>query len=194
MVCVMDGELVDRIARGDEPAFLVVYEQHGAAIYRVAYRLLGDASLAEDIRHECFMTLVRQPGRFDPTRASLRTFLLAITRNLSLAARRRWLRDEDARGLEEAMPDTGRPDPLRRLLRDEARDRVRAAVGRLSVLQRETLVLVDYEDLSLAEAAAVVGADIGTIKARLHRARSALRRDLTRDSCWTPTSVRRSRV
>lgn len=185
---------MERIAQGDDPAFLVVYEQHGNAIYRVAYRLLGDGSLAEDIRHECFMTLLRQPGRFDPTRASLRTFLLAITRNLALAARRRGLRDEDARGLEEEMPDTGRPDPLRRLLRDEARDRVRAAVARLSVLQREALVLVDYEDLSLAEAAAVVGADIGTIKARLHRARSALRRDLMRDSWWTSTNIRRSRV
>lgn len=185
-----DSELVTRIAQGDEPAFLVVYERYGEEIYRVAYRLLGDVGLAEDVRHECFMTFVRQPLRFDPERASLRTYLLAIARNLSLAARRQQLRcgRGDGDDLADTVPDESRPDPLRRLLRDELADRVREAVSGLPALQREACVLVDYEDLSLAEAAAVVGADIGTLKARLYRARASLRRLLSPSARSAPVS------
>lgn len=189
-----DSELVARISQGDEPAFLVVYERYGDAIYRVAYRMLGDVGLAEDIRHECFMTFVRRPERFDPARASLRTFLLAITRHLSLAARRRRSRGEGVDVADEAVPDGTRPDPLRHLLRNEVRERVRAAVATLPMLQREALVLVDYEGVSLAEAAAVAGADIGTLKARLHRARAALRRILIRDALRSSESRQRSRA
>jgi RNA polymerase sigma-70 factor (ECF subfamily) len=177
-----DSELVTRIAQGDEPAFLVVYERHGDAIYRVAYRLLGDTGLAEDIRHECFMTFVQRPERFDPARASLQTFLLAITRYLALAARRRRSKREGSGVADDTVPDRTRPDPLGHLLQNELRDRLHTAVASLPVLQREALVLVDCEDLSLAEAAAIVDADIGTVKARLHRARVALRRILRPDT------------
>ena len=55
---------------------------------------------------------------------------------------------------------------------------VQAAVGRLPPLQREVVALVEYEGCTLAEAAAIAGADVGTVKSRLHRARSALRRAL----------------
>jgi RNA polymerase sigma-70 factor (ECF subfamily) len=177
-----ESELVARIADGDEAAFLVVYERYGEAIYRVAYRVLGDVGLAQDIRHECFMTLVRQPERFDHRRASLRTFLLAITRNLSLGARRRQVRTPAVDVNHDTIPDHDTIDPLRRLLGNEARERLRTAVSNLPLLQREALVLVDYEGLPLAEAAAIVGADPGTLKARLHRGRAALRRAFVRDN------------
>jgi RNA polymerase sigma factor (sigma-70 family) len=189
-----DSELVARIAEGDEPAFLVVYERYGEEIYRVAYRMLGDVGLAEDVRHECFMVFVRQPERYDPGRASLRTFLTAITRYLSLSARRRRARNEGSAVADESLPDGTRPDPLRHLLQNEMRDRVRTAVATLPVLQREAVVLVDYEELSVAEAAAIVEADIGTLKARLHRARAALRRILIDDPLRSTDSRRRSRA
>jgi RNA polymerase sigma-70 factor (ECF subfamily) len=187
-----DNELVTRIGQGDEPAFLVVYERYGEEIYRVAYRLLGDTGLAEDVRHECFMTFVQRPERFDPARASLRTFLLAIARYLSLSIRRRRSRREGNGAADESVPDGARPDPLRHLLQNEMRTRVRTAVASLPALQREALVLVDYEDLSLAEAAAIVEADIGTLKARLHRARAALKRILLREPVH-PSQLTRQR-
>ncbi len=69
-------------------------------------------------------------------------------------------------------------EPLRRLIDEERASAVRHAIARLPALQREALVLFEYEELSLAEIAAIVEADTGTIKSRLGRARANLRRML----------------
>ncbi len=69
-------------------------------------------------------------------------------------------------------------EPLRRLLDAELVQKVRDAIEQLPPLQREALVLFEYDDFTLAEIAAVAGADTGTIKARLYRARERLRRTL----------------
>jgi RNA polymerase sigma-70 factor (ECF subfamily) len=66
-------------------------------------------------------------------------------------------------------------EPLRLLLNAEASEAVRKAVNELPPLQREALILFEYEELSLAEIAEVAGADVGTVKSRLHRARQRLR-------------------
>jgi RNA polymerase sigma-70 factor (ECF subfamily) len=73
---------------------------------------------------------------------------------------------------------TTRDEPLTRLLNAELSEIVRRAVQELPPLQREALLLFEYEELSLAEVAEVVGADAGTVKARLFRARRSLRRTL----------------
>ena len=77
---------------------------------------------------------------------------------------------------EPAAPD--RQHPMRKVLDDELSSRVQSAVTNLPPLQREALILFEYEDLSLAEVAAVVGTDVGTVKARLYRARERLRQEL----------------
>jgi RNA polymerase sigma-70 factor (ECF subfamily) len=69
-------------------------------------------------------------------------------------------------------------DPLRSVLADEAAGAVRRAVEALPPLQREAVVLFEYQEMSLAEIAAVCDADVGTVKSRLHRARERLRRTL----------------
>ena len=84
-----DEQLLKRASRGDEAAFLLLYERHREAVFRFAYRMLGDSAQAEDITQECFLSLVRRPDSFDETRAKLRTYLLGATRNLSLKSLRR---------------------------------------------------------------------------------------------------------
>lgn len=174
-----DADLLLRARDGDETAFLLLYERHHHAVYRVAYRLVSDVTQAEDVRHECFMSLVRFPDRFDPARGSLRTFLLAVARHHALTIRRRrqWQNSTDDLN---ALPDRASVDPLGRLLQEELARIVRAAVEDLPYLQREAVVLVHYEHLSLPKAASVVGANVGTVKARLHRARVRLRHLLAR--------------
>ena len=81
--------------------------------------------------------------------------------------------------LEDEPEAAEHEGPLRRLLDAELSEEVRKAVAALPELQREVVVLVEYEELSLAEAASVVGADVGTVKSRLHRARRRLRRSLS---------------
>lgn len=174
-----DERLLNRASRGDEAAFLQLYERHRDAVFRFAYRLLGSTGLAEDVTHDCFLSLLRQPLKFDPVRAALRTYLLAAARNLA----RKHFRDAgDEVAVEELTEELRAPagaEPLGRLLDEELSSEVQRAVESLPPLQREALVLFEFEELSLAEIALVVGADVGAVKARLHRARQRLKKALS---------------
>jgi RNA polymerase sigma-70 factor (ECF subfamily) len=173
-----DERLLNRASRGDEAAFLQLYERHRDAVFRFAYRLLGSTGLAEDITHDCFLSLLRQPQKFDSSRASLRTYLLAAARNLSFKQFRRAGNDVTVEELTEELRMPEGAEPLRQLLDEELSGEVQRAVESLPPLQREALVLFEFEELSLAEIAVVVGADVGAVKARLHRARQRLKRIL----------------
>lgn len=174
-----EAGLLQRASRGDESAFLLLYERHRRSVFGFAYRLLGSVPVAEDITQECFMSLVRRPDGFQEGRASLRTYLCAAARNLAYKHMRKQgvevLVDDVA---EDRASEPGREDALQKLLDEEVVARVRKAVEALPPLQREAVVLFEYEEMSLAEIATVCGADVGTIKARLHRARERLRREL----------------
>jgi RNA polymerase sigma-70 factor (ECF subfamily) len=173
-----DERLLDRASRGDEAAFLTLYERHRDHVFRFAYRLLGSEELAEDVAHDCFLSLLRQPKRFDPSRASLKTYLLAAARNLAMKHFRGVREDVALEDLaDEPRVAEGR-GPLNQLLDEELTSEVRRAIESLPHFQREALLLFEYEGLSLSEIATVVGADVGTVKARLHRARQRLKRRL----------------
>ena len=133
--------------------------------------------MAEDLVHDCFVLLLERPGRFRPDRGTqLRTYLFAMVRNLSLKRLRRSQGELAAEDIEDA-PDSG-TSPFEVLARAETVSLVDAAVAALPLLQREVLVLTQFEEMSASEIAAVVGADVGAVKARLHRARERLRRIL----------------
>jgi RNA polymerase sigma-70 factor (ECF subfamily) len=146
------------------------FEQHKDAVYLFAWRMSGSASAAEDITQDAFMVLLRHPDRFNPARGSLRAFLLGIARNLVL---KRW-RSEHR---HEPLDDDAMAAPVD-LDRGPIGDVVGRAVHALVPFQREVVILVEYEGLTLAEAALAVDADVGTVKSRLHRARENLRRTL----------------
>jgi RNA polymerase sigma-70 factor, ECF subfamily len=174
-----DERLLKRASRGDEAAFLLLYERHRDAVFRFAYRLLGSTWLAEDITHDCFLSLIKQPERFDPMRAvQLRTYLYAAARNLAMKHFRRQGQEVLVDELTEEPRVPEADAPLRQLLDEELSLEVRRAIDGLPPLQREALILFEYEELTLAEVASVVGADTGTVKARLHRARQRLKRAL----------------
>jgi RNA polymerase sigma-70 factor (ECF subfamily) len=170
-----EAKLVRQAQSGDATAFLLLYQRYRKGICGFAHRLLGSQAAAEDVTHDCFAAVIASFQRFNPDRASLKTYLYAMARNLI----RKHLRDPDNESSEEIPEDLAtQAGPLDRLLDSELCDIVRTAIGRLPPLQREVLVLCEYEDLPLAEIAAIVDADLGTVKARLHRARSNLKRIL----------------
>jgi len=142
--------------------------------------MLGSVEAAEDVAHDCFLSLIKEPQRFDPQKASLRTYLYAAARNQAFKRYQTFGREAaiDELTSEPRMPD--RYEPIRKVLDDELAGEVRDAIADLPPLQREALVLFEYEDLSLAEIGAVVGADSNTVKARLFRARDKLRARLDR--------------
>lgn len=173
-----DEQLLKEASRGDEAAFLELYGRHRDAVFRFAYRLLGSVELSEDVAHDCFLSLIKEPQRYDAARgASLRTYLFAATRNLAFKQMRRTGQDVSVEELT-SEPVLLEAQPIHQLLDEEMSLLVQRAIQALAPLQREALVLFEYEELSLAEVARVVGADVGTVKARLSRARQALRRAL----------------
>ncbi len=173
-----DELLLEKAGGGDQAAFVQLYERYRSALFRFGYRLLGSVELAEDITHDCFLSLLRQPSNFDPARGRLRTYLFSAVRNLALKQLRGAGRDDALDDLSEEPPIPAREQPLRRLLDEELSLKVQEAVFDLPPLQREALVLFEYEELTLSEIASVVGADVGAVKARLHRARERLRTTL----------------
>jgi len=173
-----DEGLLEKACQGDEAAFRLLYERHRTAIFRFAYRLLNSVELAEDVTHDCFLSLIKHPRRFDARRASLRTYLYAAARNQAFKNFRQRGSEVTIEEIPEEpqLPET--EGPLGQLLGRELSEEVRRAIESLPPLQREALILFEYEQLPLAEVAAIVGADTGTIKARLSRARARLRRAL----------------
>ena len=156
--------------RGREKAFLQLFDEHHGALFRFAFRLTGSAADAEDVVQECFLELLRPACAFDPARAPLRTWLFGIARNQSLKR----LRRRESTGAEPA----GTPTPETELLRAELSELVRRAVLQLPEKQREVLVLAHYEKIPLAEIAALLEIDLGAVKSRLQRARTALKESL----------------
>jgi RNA polymerase sigma-70 factor (ECF subfamily) len=171
--------LLQRAGEGDQAAFVELYERHRLPVFRFAYRLLGSVENAEDVTHDCFLSLVRKSENFRPGRASLRTYLFAAARNLALKYFRDVGRDESWDELNDEPSLTARQEPLRRLLDEELSNQVREAVMSLPPLQREALILFEYEELSLSEIAAITQSEVGAIKARLFRAREGLKRMLS---------------
>jgi RNA polymerase sigma-70 factor, ECF subfamily len=178
---VAEAELLLRAGRGDEAAFLLLYERHRTPVFRFACRVLGSAPLAEDVTQECFLSILRRPDAFRAERASLRTYLCAIARHLALKQLRKRGQETLVDDPPEAAGASAAPgaDPLRRVVEAEEAEAVRAAVLALPPLQREAVVLFEYQEMSLADVAAVCDTDVGTVKSRLHRARERLRRTLT---------------
>jgi RNA polymerase sigma-70 factor (ECF subfamily) len=146
------------------------FDQYHRAVYSFAYRLTRRADIAEDITQECFLSLVRAPQRFDPARGTMKTYLFAIARNLVLKNYRDVREDPADDDMAESFID-----PRTAL---EIGAAVERAVAALPHLQQEALVLFEYEGVTLEEIAAIVAADVGTVKSRLHRARERLRKEL----------------
>lgn len=167
-----EANLLIDARRGDEAAFLALYHLHRTPVFRFAWRLTRSAPAAEDVTQECFLALL-DGARFDGRQGSLRTYLLGITRNLARKRMRIAERESDERADVAAPLDT-----LGDLLAAERSALVEQAVAALPPLQREALILFEYEDLPLEEIAGITGTDVGAVKARLHRARESLRRQL----------------
>jgi len=149
--------------------FRSAFNGHSNVVFRFAFRMMGSEQDAEDIAQEAFLALWRRPEGYNADRGELRPYLLGVTRNLVL---KKW---RALRPTEDLDPESLIWAPVD-LVQMERQQAVAMAVGQLPVLQREALVLAEYEDLSLEQIAVIAGADVAAVKSRLHRARQNLRR------------------
>jgi len=175
---VDDAVLLERVQRGDEAAFTALYERHQRPIYCYAMHMCGPAA-ADDVVQDTFLALIRQGRGFDSAKGTVAAYLFGIARHhvikriADLGFR---VSDfEDAENTEAANPQ---PSPLQDLERSEAVTLVRDAIRTLPPAYREVIVLCELEEMDYADAAAVLGCPIGTVRSRLHRGRALLTQKL----------------
>lgn len=163
-----DGDLLAAARRGDGRAFGQLIDRHAAGLFRLAFRLVGNSNDAEDVVQETLMGAFEHLGRFRE-RSSAKTWLSRIlVRQAARCHRRR------ARRRVTALPEA---DVAGAGTFPEDADRradVSQALSRLSHAHREVVVLREFEGMSYAEMAEVIGVPRGTMESRLHRARQEL--------------------
>ena len=153
-------------------------EQHAAALFRVAFRLLGNPHDAEDVLQETFRSAWTSRHLYDTSRSE-RAWLMAILRRRSADHWRR--RDSHESSLGEGdgdLPSRHEPEPMA----DELSKNVQQALSSLPDELRETLLLVVVGELTHQEAADILGIPLGTVLSRVSRGRSRLRDFLLGDT------------
>src|SRR5579859_2386026 len=180
--------LLKRAVRGDEQAFLALYQEHQPALYRYALRMTGSPWAAEEIVQEVFLLLIREPQKYEVARGELGAFLFGVARNRVMKHLERTPRELSLDVINADGSAWREPqDPLTPMMIAEKRERieqVREAVLELSAEFREAVVLCELEEMSYEEAAQACGCPVGTIRSRLHRGRALLlaKLELLRDA------------
>ena len=162
---------------GNSEAFQVLVERHSRAVYRIAHRLTGNASDAEDVVQETFLKAYRQLGRFE-SRANFGTWLHRIAVNCSIdLIRSRPSREKahDAADLEglgspDAAPPASGSSPERLMLSTEVQDRITAAMSSLSARERAAFMLRHFEGHSIDDISRSLGMKANATKHSIFRA------------------------
>jgi RNA polymerase sigma-70 factor (ECF subfamily) len=171
-----DTDLLAKIAKGDERAFVAIYDRHASHVYALALRILHDPMLAEEATQDAFLKLWSRARQFVAERGSLLVWLLTITRRtaldrLRLESRRPSLSDStDPEELLNTIPEVS-------TFSEESRWHSMAMVVQtLPPDQRQVLEMAYYQGLSQSEIAEMLGWPLGTVKTRLRTAMELLRR------------------
>ncbi len=186
-----DRALVRDLMSGDPAARRTalgeLYDRHHQRVFHIAYRVLGNASDAQDVAQEVFLHLADRVKSFRGD-ASLSSWVYRVTVNLSIDARRRGARrpalllgqaeDSEGEGHARAGIAGPAPEPGESAEQAERDARVRAALDRLSPKLRAVVILRYFESLSYEDLAEVLQCSMGTVKSRLNRAHAALERIL----------------
>ncbi len=182
----LDDAFMRQTATGDAAAFTQLVARHARRCAALAARLMGSRSEAEDIVQEAFTRLWLKAKDWEPGGAQVSTWLYRVVVNLCLD-RKRKPRNEPIEAAAEIVDPAPRSDE--RMLTAERRDRVQRAVETLPDRQRAALALCHFEEMSNAEAAAILEINIGALESLLVRARRSLRELL---SDLAPTDAKRT--
>lgn len=166
-----EEQLIELSIRGDRRAYEQLYRSHAAQIYGLCLRMCGDRTTAEDLTQEAFVLAWKKLRGFQGS-SSFKTWMSRLSTNLvidHLRSRKRW-QFVDYSELEEAMQQCNTEDEM-----DLAK-----GLALLPEQARTVLVLFDYFGYKHEEISRMTGLAEGTCKAHLHRARTLLKKGLSR--------------
>ncbi len=163
----------------ERATFEELVRRHGAALYRMAFRLTGNEADAEDLAQDTVIEALRAFSRFQPGTRFDRWVYRIMSHTFIDRVRRRRRHPVVSLDVPDQPPlPAAEPSPEEEALRTERRRMVREALATLPEEFRLAVVLVDLEGLSYEEAAAAMHCALGTVRSRLHRGRLLLRERL----------------
>ncbi|MDB2407189.1 sigma-70 family RNA polymerase sigma factor [Jannaschia sp.] len=172
-----DAALLARVAKGDMAAMKALYMAHSPAVTRFVRSRVRDEAETADIVQDTMLTVWRSAAAFQG-RSSVLTWILTMARNKVVDHIRKQSR-VTLGAADEEIPDTD-PDPEAALGAVQDAARLRACVEALPERQRAVVHLAYYEDMTVAEIAGVESVPKGTVKSRIHHAKQALLRCVSR--------------
>lgn len=179
-----DWILVEQVKAGDDRAFDALMARYKRPILSFVYRMIGDASEAEDLTQDVFVRAyqnIRKPG-FHQTTGAFSTWLFQVARNAAIDCLRR--RKRRPTEYLSVMEDDGRQVASRygaadqEMANREIGEQIAAAVALLPEDQKTAVILLEYENLSCAEIAAIMKCSVKSVESRLYRAKQFLRNRL----------------
>jgi RNA polymerase sigma-70 factor, ECF subfamily len=170
-----DEMLMAAMASGDQRSLRILMDRHMTSVIRLSERILMSRSEADDIAQEAFFRVWRNAARFDPNRASFKTWLYRIVVNLAIDRKRR-----PVPAPIEAAADQpcGAPDALATVIEAERQRDMKAALAALPENQRMAIALFHFEGLSARDGAAAMSLSAKAFESLLIRARRALKQQI----------------
>jgi RNA polymerase sigma-70 factor (ECF subfamily) len=183
-----DDALLIAIQARDDAALGELYDRYGRLALGVAYRILGERGVAEDVVQEAFLNVWRKASGYQPGRGSVRTWLLTIVHNLAIDRRRgRHRREMTDVQIDEVEYSLGSDDEelFSTVSGAIEAEQVRRAIAELPAEQRQPIVLAYFGGLTHQEIAEQTGTPLGTVKSRMRLGLQKLRTALEQMN-WDP--------
>ncbi len=169
------------IREGRKEALEQLYDRYARLVYSFAVRFSGDEALAREIVQLVYTRLWSTKAQYDPGIGAFTSWLITVTRNISIDVLRRERRHQNKVSIDELDDAPGRSasnDPETMLLRNDRQKAIATASRRLSEPQQRVIELLYWKGYTLQEIAQMNEEPVGTVKSRLHQALKTLRRHL----------------
>jgi RNA polymerase sigma-70 factor (ECF subfamily) len=193
-----DAELMGELRAGNGDAFEALFCRYVRLVYRIAAGILSDRAEAEDITQEVFLEVYGKASQYDPSRGSVKTWLLQYAYHRALRRKAALRRRAAYRGESLDAAETLAWDDRQRLTREECRWVLHAGLAQLSDRQRTTLELTCFEELTLRDVAERLGVSIGCTRHYYYRGLARLQAWAARlaeghkpDGASQPPAIRR---
>ena len=171
-----DSSCMARLAAGDFRAVHELYERHGRALLRFSSAMCRSRQAAEDMVHDTFVALMREPVSFNPAQGTVFGYLCGVLRHRvsrHFRQQKRWVAlDMDSDSSPVHASDS--QSPADEIARSEITAAFRRAMLELPLQHREIIALCDLEELPYTTVAGILDCPVGTVRSRLHRARALL--------------------
>ena len=175
-----DEEVMQLVQNADARAFELLYDRHGGAAFSLAYRMVGNRVIAEDITQEAFLSIWRSRLRYEPARGSVRTWVLGIVHHRGVdALRRHTVHDRRRAGMEGVEERLEAPERTEvEVARRQEALSVRDALEALPENQSKVIELAYFGGFSHSQIADMLEMPLGTVKGRMRLGLEKLRHSL----------------